>query len=245
MPVFALFRVSVRQALPFRRTLALALLQTGPALVYLFATQGRTERAALEGVVEIGVTTYFALVLPITAIVIAAGALGHERRDMTLSFIALRPMPRSAIAAAKTAAPMTASIALTAGGALLLGGLHFVRFGDASLIPGLIVGTIVANLAYAAIYVPLGFLTDRAVIIGIGILLVFENGIAFALTGLAYLSPWRLGVSVFASMTEEAASFLDSATAPYDTADALLYAAVYLVLSLTATTLLLRTRDLA
>ena len=245
MPAIALFLVSLRQALPLRRTIALGLLQIGPAAVYLFATQSRTESAAFQGAVEIGAATFFALVLPITAIVISAGALGNERRDMTLSFIALRPMARSVIATAKTLAPIVASIALTCIGALLIGGLHAVRFGDPSLIPGLIAGTIVANIAYGSIYVPLGFLTDRAVIIGIGLLLVFENGIAFALTGLAFLSPWRLGVSVLASASDEIAVHLDGAAAPYGAGDAVLYTAVYLVLSLAVTTMLLRTRDLA
>ena len=68
-------------------------------------------------------------------------------------------------------------------GAVALGGAHLIRFGGAGLLTGLILGVCVATIAYACVYVPLGFLTDRAVIVGVTYLLIFENGAAFLLTG--------------------------------------------------------------
>lgn len=245
--VLALFSVSVRQALPRRRTLLLALLQSAPAAIYVIASINRTEEFALETAVQAGGSIYFSLVLPVVSIVIAAGVLGSERRNETLSFIVLRPLPRSAIAGAKILAAITAGLALNIIGALALAGAHALRFGDPQLFGGLLFGALLATVAYAAVFVPLGFLTDRAVIIGMAYLLVFENGIAFALPGLTSLSPWRLGFGAFAALTPEAAIYADDfighlqVSAPHS----ILTAVIYLAVGVAVTTVLLRSKDLA
>lgn len=244
-PAVALYRQSVRQGLPTRRTIVLLIIELFPAAVYLFATSNRTQEAAFRAAVEIGASTLFALVIPVVAIVTAAGALGHERRDLTLSFIVLRPIRRVSISLAKWASSVTAACAINAVGALLLGLVHGARFGSWSFVAGLLVGTVLATIAYCSVFVPLGFITDRAVIIGIGYLLVFENGIAFLLTGLAVLSPWRIGVSAFADIAEGSRIYLEDASAPMSLTRALIVATTYAVVGIALTTWLLRRRDLA
>ncbi|MFV1971485.1 MAG: ABC transporter permease [Acidimicrobiia bacterium] len=246
-PVLALFTVSIRQALPRRRTLLLALLLLAPTLIYLVSTTSRTQEFALQGAVQVGGSIFFSLVLPVVSIVVAAGALGSERRDQTLSFIALRPIPRTAIATAKALAALFAAFVVNTVGAVALAGTHAIRFGDPQLFVGLVIGALVATAAYAAIFVPLGFLTDRAVIIGMAYLLVFENGIAFALPGLASMSPWRLGVATFAALTPETAVYTRDFTGNLDLSapESVLTALIFLVAGIAATTILLRTRDLA
>lgn len=244
-PILAMFRVSVRLALPLRRSVMLAVLETAPGLIYLFATTNRTADAAFQGAVEIGAGTFFALVLPVVSIVIAAGVLGNERRDLTLSFIALRPIPRAGIASTKLAAATTAAFALNLIGVLVLGGAHAIRSGNWGFLGALAAGALVATLAYASVYMPLGFMTDRAVLIGVAYLLIFENGVAALLTGLAALSPWRVGISVFADLADGARVILDSNTAPLSLGRALLTVAIYVAVSIALTTRLLRKRDLA
>lgn len=245
MPVAALTRVSYRQALPLRRSTVLVLLEIAPVAIYLIATSGRTDLAVADGLVEIGATIYFTLVVPIVSIVVAAGALGNERRDLTLSFIALRPIPRPAIAAAKIGAAFGAAATLNLVGAVALGGIHAARIGDGDALVGLVLGSLVASAAYAAVYVPFGFLTDRAVIIGIAYLLVVENGIVFALSGLALISPWRLGLAVFADRVPGARIILDDALGTLSTGGVMVTLVVYVALGTVATSLLLRGRDLA
>jgi ABC-2 type transport system permease protein len=243
--IAALFTVSFGQALPRRRSIMLALLELAPALIYVFATNSRTSEAAFQGVIEIGASTFLALVLPVVTIVVSAGALGNERRDMTLSFIALRPLPRSVIATTKIAAAISAAFALNAIGALALGLTHLVRFGGVSVVIGMLCAALIATVAYAAVFVPLGFLTDRAVIIGMAYLLVFENGVIFALSGLALVSPWRLGASVLAGMVDGASIYLVDAVGTTTLARALATAVVYFILGVLLSTWLLRRRDLA
>lgn len=246
-PIIALFTMSLRQALPRRRSLLLALLELAPAGVYLVSTTNRTQEFALEGAVLVGGGIYFSLILPVVTIVIAAGVLGSERRDQTLSFVALRPISRTSVAAAKILAAVFAAFAVNAVGAIALASAHVVRFGDTQLYVGLLVGALIATAAYAAVLVPLGFLTDRAVIIGMAFLLVFENGVAFALPGLASLSPWRLGVATFGALTPDAAQYVKELIGHLEmsASQSALTAAIFLVAGIAATTMLLRTRDLA
>lgn len=246
-PAVALFVTSLRQALPLRRTILLGILGLAPAGIYLVSTTNRTEEFAVQGAVQIGGTIFFSLVLPVVAIVIASGVLGSERRDMTLSFIALRPIPRFAIGGSKMLAAVVAAFAINSVGALALATGHLVRYGDSQLFVGLVVGAFVATAGYVAVLVPLGFLTDRGVIIGMGFLLVFENGIAYALTGLATLSPWRLGVATFGALTPDAAIYTREfiGSLELSASRSALTAFIFVLAGIGATTILLRTRDLA
>lgn len=241
----ALFTVSYRQGLPVRRSVVLGLVQLAPLAIYLIATSGRTQQSQFDGLIEVGSTIYFTLVLPIVAIVIAAGALGNERRDLTLSFIALRPIARPAIAGTKIAAAFAAAATLNLIGAIGLGLAHSLRVGGTDMLVGLVLGALVATAAYAAVYVPLGFLTDRAVIIGISYLLIVENGVVFALSGLALISPWRLGMVVFVDRVEGARILLSDALGTLTTGRVLTALVVYVIAGTVITSVLLRSRDMA
>ena len=241
----ALLVTSSRQALRFRRTLMLVLLELAPGVIFLFASANRTAESTFSIAVDITTGTYFALVMPVVAIVVASGVLGNERRDLTLSFIALRPIPRWAIAAAKIGAAIGAAFLINLVGALVLGAAHIVRGGDTEFLVGLIAGALAATACYASVMVPLGFLTDRAVIIGIAYLLVFENGAAWLLTGLGGLSPWRVGMSVFAGVAQDVAIISESAAVPLSLGRAVLTVAIYLAVGLALTMRLLQRRDLA
>lgn len=246
-PFIALLTTSFRQALPLRRTIALVVLQLAPAVIYLLGSTGRTENAAFEVVVGVGLGTYFALALPVTAIVIAAGVLGNERRDLTLGFITLRPIPRVGVVAAKLVAAVAAAFVLSAIGALALGVVHAARFGGSDVVVGFVLGAAVATVAYSCIFIPLGFITDRAVIIGMGYLLVFENGAVFLLTGLSSLSPWRLGAATFADIVPRAETLMSEAVGALEQSAGrtLFTLMLYVAASIAVTTNLLRTRDLA
>ena len=183
--------------------------------------------------------------LPVVTIVIAAGVIGNERRDTTLSFIALRPISRAGIASAKLLAGFLAASAVNLVGALALGTTHVIRFGGADIVPGLVAGGLVATLAYTSVVVPLGFLTDRAVIIGLAYLFIAENGVIFVLSGLSLLSPWRLGATVFADIVDGSRVILTDAIGSMSSSQALMALVVYGAFGVATTAYLLRRRDLA
>ncbi len=247
-PVLALLGASIRQLLPLRRSILLALLQLGPALIYLIGSSGRTPDAALNAFLDGGVATYFVLVLPVVSIVLSSSALGVERRDQTLSFIVLRPMRRSVIVLTKFAATVAAAMVLNAVGAIALSALQLIRFGgDIDLMIGLLAGALIATIAYAAIFIPVGFLTDRAVIIGLAFLLIFENGVVNALPALETLSPWRLGAAGFADISGVSSDGLEESlqSLSYSAGRSLTVVVVMAAVSVAITTVLISRRDLA
>lgn len=247
-PVLALFRASLRRALPVKRTVLFGLLSLTPALLFVLAAENRTGEAAFDTLVETSGGAYFGLLMPVIAIVLAAGALGDERRDQTLSFITLRPMPRWVIAATKIAAAATAAFAINLIGIFGLWLTYSIQHTfNGTILVGYLVGTVIAVAAYVSIVVPLGFITDRAVIIGLAYLLVFEDGVVIALSGLASLSPWRLGAAAFAGVVEESRLILDGAVGnlTMTVANSAITAGIYVLIGAAITTALLKRRDLA
>jgi len=197
----AITRATVRQALPTRRAIVFIIAEASPALVYLIlASTLSDEAAALERLMAMVITLYFPILLPIVSLVIASSVLGGERRDGTLSFVVLRPIPRWLIAAAKIGAALIVAGGLNALGALALGGVYGLETGAWGLVLAVVVGGLVATAVYAAVFVPLGFFTDRAVLVALIFVFVFENGAITALSGLSALSPWRIGFSAFVAL---------------------------------------------
>jgi len=246
-PITALFVMSLRQALPLRRTIMLVLIQLAPVGIFTLSTANRIEEAALDALVGVAATVLFALAVPVVAIVLGSSSLGVERRDQTLSFVVLRPIRRTTFAATKISAATLAATAINMVGALSLGLMFTIRFGDPLVVWGLVVGVSAATSIYVSATVPLGFLTDRAVIIAMAYLLVFEDGAALVLTGLATLSPWRLGVSAFADIVDGAASTAQNYLGSLDVSwsRSVLIAIVVFGIATLLTAQMLRRRDLA
>jgi hypothetical protein len=59
-----------------------------------------------------------------------------------------------------------------------------------------------AAIGYAAVFVPLGYLFSRSLLIGLGYVLVGETILAFVIPGLAQLSIWRISMSIYASVAD-------------------------------------------
>lgn len=244
----ALTAATIRQVLGLRRAIIFGLATLAPALVFLLSSQALSGDAALDRLLAMVVGLYFPLLVPIVALIISASALGDERRDGTLSFIVLRPIPRSAIATSKTLGAVLVAAGLTALGAAAVGIVYGFDTGSWGIALPLVVGGIIASIVYASVFVPLGFFTDRAVLIGLAFVFIFENGVVSALSGLSSLSPWRIGMSAFAALaTDDVASQIsDTGIANLSgLGSALIKTVAIAALSIAVTTLVLRRRDLS
>ena len=245
----AIVSATVRQLLPARRAIVYLIAEVSLALVYLLmAGAFSDEAAALERLFFMIITLYFPLLVPIVTLIIASAALGAERRDGTLSFLVLRPIPRSVIAAPKVIAAILVAGALNAVGGLGLATAFAIESGTWDLVIQLVAGGLVATIVYTAIFVPLGFFTDRAVLVGLLFVLIFENGVAFAAPGLSALSPWRLGFSAFIGLSPNelvGPEIQDFAIELATISTSLLRTAVIALLSIAFVTIVLRQRDLA
>lgn len=248
MPAVTLLNGSIRLLVLTKRTIALVGLQLAPAILYLFASSGRSDSGAESAFMDVTLVALFGLVVPICAIVLSSSALGAERRDQTLSLVTLRPISRTTIALMKFLAAWISSFALSIVGVFFMHlALAATVAVDTELMMAMLVGAAVSTLAYAAIYVPLGFITDRAVIIGLALLLVFENGVVTALPGLATLSPSRVGIRVVGTLAPGVQQDIEGAlgSLSFSAGTTVVAVAVYLAVGLVLTATLLRRRDLA
>jgi ABC-2 type transport system permease protein len=245
---WAITATTVRQLLGVRRLIIFGLAELAPAGVLLLMTQTLAEEAALDRFLAMVAALYFPLLVPIVTLIVAASALGDERRDGTLSFLVLRPIPRSVIALSKFGGAVIVAAGLNIFGALALTAAYGIETGSWNLVVPLVVGGAFASIVYASLFVPLGFFTDRAVLVGLAFVFIFENAVVSALNGLSSLSPWRIGMSAFTGLapTEVAAELTEFGGASLSSFSTALFRTVVIgALSIAATTMVLRRRDLA
>lgn len=207
-PIVAIVRVTLRQLLGGRRMIVLGLLGTIPAVVVWLSTPNRTPQSVFEIYHEGAMITLFLVVMPIVSIVLGAAALGDERRDGTLSFLAVRPIPRTGITAAKLLAAWGAAAGISMASGALASVAMSIRSSDwSTLVPTLVAIAISAG-CYAAVFMVIGHLTSRAVLAGLVYLFVWETGVAFAAASLANISLFRIGLTAYAAMLPEARPLL-------------------------------------
>ena len=244
---WAITTTTVKQLLGVRRMIVFGLAELAPAGVLLLMTQTLAQEAALDRFLGMVAAFYFPLIVPIVTLIVAASALGDERRDGTLSFLVLRPIPRSVIALSKSGGAVIVATGLNVFGAIALTVVYGIDTGSWNLVLPLAIGGAFASIVYASLFVPLGFFTDRAVLIGLVFVFIFENAVVSALSGLSSLSPWRIGMSAFAGLapSEVALELSDFGAANLSGFGAAFLRTVVIAgLSIAATTLVLRRRDL-
>lgn len=167
------------------RTWALALL---PALGVLVVSFGF---GAADPRVEYG---HFArnllipIVVAVVALVIATSAVGDERDDLTILYLAQTPLSRWRIVVETWMAAVVATVALVAvplGAALVLG--RHAGLGAASGVD-LVVASMLAICAYCAAGTLLALLTRRAALIGVMYVLIWEGTLSGFAAGARNLS---------------------------------------------------------
>lgn len=193
-PVFAIARVTAGQLTGRTRVLGFGLLSLVPAAL-LAAASRSADPAALD--LELGVllvVPLFALVIPITTLILATAALGEERRDNTLSFLVLRPISRLEIALAKLLASVAVSAGFAVLSALALSFTWLAVGGGMDVFPPMMLGATLACLMYSAVFVLLGDVLARATLVGLLYVLFFESVIVENFSRLAGGSLWRISL---------------------------------------------------
>jgi ABC-2 type transport system permease protein len=244
----ALVAATLRQQLGGRRLVLLLLLGLVPAAVLgvLLADQ-RSAIGAVRAFHEAPIVILFFVVLPVASLVFGAGALGDERRDGTLSFILLRPLPRSLIAAAKLLGAWLAAFAVVGTAAAAMGIVLGVQSGLWEYLGPLLLAAALSALAYVSIFLALGYFTARAVLLGLVYVFVWESGMTGAIPSLASVSLMRIGLSAYAALVPSTGPHFDEVMGVVraGAGGAVAKAAVVAFVAAATVTLLLRHRDIA
>jgi ABC-2 type transport system permease protein len=236
--------------LRIRRMIGLALLTGMPAGVLFFVTFGNTDEDIGDIYVALTVTVLLLIALPVAALVLSSAAFGEERRDQTLPFLIVKPVPRWVIAIAVTAAGILAT--LVVGGIGVLGGWAVAAVATSDYAIGLptVVALVVAAMGYGAVFVPLGLLVGRSTLAGLAYIFIWETILGSFVPGISAASVFRTSVSAFAdvgTLSPEGQEIAESVLADVvpGVGGAFAKVGVALVISLLVTTWVLRRRDLA
>ena len=184
-----IFRVTLRQLMGRRRTIWLLLLAALPVLLaLLFRAAGQTEIGPFTRIVfdTIAIT----ILMPLVAILFGSGAFGAEIDDGTIVYLLAKPVPRWMVVLAKAVAVMTVSIALSGTSMALAGAIDLAPLGadGVKAAEAQVLAIVVGSVCYASLFLAVSLFTRRALVIGVGYMLVWEGALSFMLPGIANLS---------------------------------------------------------
>ncbi|MGH8871306.1 MAG: ABC transporter permease [Acidimicrobiia bacterium] len=182
------------------RVIGLLALSSVPALVFWLAGFDADDRDLTGFYTDI--ISSVGYTYAIAALILTTATLRDERDSGTLPYIYMRPIARLNMAAQSIAAGTAAALVIGVGGwlasvlaALAVGG------GLSLALPSLAL-YVAAGVGYAAIFVPLGYLVPRSLLVGLGYIIVIETILANVVTGLAQFSIWRIALSIYAGLEE-------------------------------------------
>ena len=145
----------------------------------------------------------FSVVLPLTALIIGTSVLGAEIDDGSIVHLLATPVNRLSVVISKFIAAMLLTIMFGAIPEFLAAAIA-KGFGD-KLTIGLLVGALIASVAYNALFVMLSVLTTRAIAVGLAYLLVWEGLLGNLIGGVRVLSIGQYSVSVANSIAKTSA----------------------------------------
>lgn len=179
------------------RVIGLIGLASVPGLV-LWLTGFNADSAELEALYP-EVISSVGFTLAVAALILTAATLREERDEGTLPYIYMRPISRSRLALSAVAAGSAAGLSVAVAGwlATLIG--LMANGGDPKTALSGLALFVPAALGYAAIFVPLGYLVPRSLLVGLGYIVVVETILANVVTGLSQVSIWRISMSIYAS----------------------------------------------
>jgi ABC-2 type transport system permease protein len=201
--------ITLRQLLSRRRTILLLLLGgvlVLVALIYRLAGDGRDDLDFTSGLLN---NLGLAALMPLVALLFATSAIGSELEDGTAVFLLAKPISRWTILLTKLAVAIGCSIMITCLPILVAGLIAAGGLGD-----GLVIGFTLAgafgSAVYCALFVFLSLVTGRALVIGLGYVLIWEGVLAGLFAGTRTFSVRQYSLSVADAVADVSATVLDA-----------------------------------
>jgi ABC-2 type transport system permease protein len=166
--------ITLRQLLSRRRTLLLLLLGGVLVVVALIVRLAGEESRALPVTAGLLATLGVATLMPLVALLFGTGAIGSELEDGTAVYLLAKPIRRSTILLTKLAVASACAILLTCGPMLLAGLIGAGGLGD-GLVLGFMAAAAIGSILYSALFVSLSLATRRALVFGLGYVLIWEG----------------------------------------------------------------------
>jgi ABC-2 type transport system permease protein len=224
-PVIA--RITLGQLLGRRRTVLLLLLGGVLVLVALIFRLAGDESRAPQFTSGLLNNLGLATLMPLVALLFGTGAIGSELDDGTAVYLLAKPVSRWTVLLTKLAVAATFSVLLTCVPFVLAGLIAAGGLGD-GLVLGFTVAAAAGSVVYCALFVFLSLVTSRALVIGLGYVLIWEGVLAGLFRGTQTFSVHQYSLSLADALADVPATVLE---APLSPTTALVMAAVVLVAS--------------
>ncbi|MGE0227049.1 MAG: ABC transporter permease [Dehalococcoidia bacterium] len=230
-----IFTLTLGQLIRQRRALLLALLAAIPiaiTLLFRFASDQAANRLP-EFVAGAMDSFIVAIGLPLTALILGTAALGQEFEDGTAFYLFSKPISRWQIVVGKLVAAWLAcgifvAVAVLGTGAPLLG-----QPDEDGLVVAFVVATVAGALAYSALFIALSIRFNRALVIGLAYVFVWEGLVSNYIEGVRFFSLRAYTRGIADALTDAPAEVfearLDGPTAAILTVVIVLVAAAYAV----------------
>jgi ABC-2 type transport system permease protein len=154
--------------------------------------------------------------MPLVALLFGTGAIGSELEDGTAVYLLAKPIRRSTILLTKLLVASGCAILVTCGPMLLAGLIAAGGLGD-GLVLGFVGAAAIGSILYSALFVALSLTTARALVFGLGYVLIWEGVLSGLFAGTRTFSVRQITLTLadlFADAPPEVfAAQLDLATA--------------------------------
>ena len=214
--------ITLRQLLSRRRTILLLLLGAVlvlVAVIYRLAGDGRDDLDFTSGLLN---NLGLAALMPLVALLFGTSAIGSELEDGTAVFLLAKPISRWTILLTKLAVALACSILITCV-PIAVAGLVAAGGGGDGLVIGFTVAAAFGSAVYCARFVFLSLVTTRALVIGLGYVLIWEGVLAGLFAGTRTFSVRQYSLSLAEGLSDVPAGVLE---APLDLTAALIMAVV-------------------
>jgi ABC-2 type transport system permease protein len=217
--------LTLRQLLSRRRTILLLLLGLVMVLVALALRLGLDDIYWDLYTARLLDNFGLATLMPLVALLFGTSAIGSELDEGTAVYILAKPISRASILFAKLVVAIVCSVIVTCVPMVLAG---LVAGGDAGLVIGFTVAAAFGSVVYCALFVFLSLVTGRALVIGLGYVLIWEGVLAGLFAGSRTFSVRQYALSVADAVANAAREVLE---APLPLATALVMAGVVTVVA--------------
>jgi ABC-2 type transport system permease protein len=182
-------RITLRQLVSRRRALLLVLLSAAPVALAVVARLFKWNDAEGFGVLVLnGLALVF--LLPLVAVLFGTAAFGAEIEDGTIVYLMAKPVGRWAIVVAKLLSTTAVTAALTIGSVLVASAIAELPLGQqgVQVTEVYVTAMAVGSICYVSLFVAFSLFTRRALLIGLGYMLIWEGALSNLLPGIANLS---------------------------------------------------------
>jgi len=186
----AIAGLTFRQTLAKRRWMIVLLLAALPVVlaVVIRAYSADAEDAA-TGIHEILMSLSLTIIVPVIALVLASSGFGAEVDDGTVVYLLTKPISRAEIVATKVLVTSLVCVAFAALSTFVAGqaGMHGLANAGRHVL-GFTVGAALGSLLYSVIFLALGLITRRGMLIGLVYIVIWEGVLSSLFPGTRSLS---------------------------------------------------------